>query len=91
MPGYADVAARAITAAKAQSVVLPGQDLSATIIAELATAILTLDDRVKMLDGQIHDVFAQHPQAQIIESMPGFGPILGATLLVGAGDLRAFP
>jgi hypothetical protein len=23
--------------------------------------------------------------------MPGFGPLLGASLLVGAGDLRAFP
>ena len=26
-----------------------------------------------------------------IESMPGFGPILGAQLLVAAGDLRAYP
>ena len=25
------------------------------------------------------------------ESMPGFGPFLGASLLVGANDLRAFP
>ena len=33
----------------------------------------------------------QHPQAAIIQSMPGFGPFLGASLLVGAGDLRAFP
>jgi len=23
--------------------------------------------------------------------MPGFGPFLGASLLVGTGDLRAFP
>jgi transposase len=89
--GFADVAVRAITAAKAQSVVLPGQDLSAAIIAELANAILTLDERVKTLDAQIRKVFAEHPQAEIIESMPGFGPILGASLLVGAGELRAFP
>src|SRR5829696_3801164 len=89
--GFADVAVRAITAAKAQSVVLPGQDLSAAIIAELASAILTLDERVKTLDAQIQKIFAEHPQAEIIESMPGFGPILGASLLVGAGELRAFP
>lgn len=67
------------------------QDLSAAVIAELASAILTLDERVKTLDGQIQEVFVEHPQAEIIESMPGFGPILGASLLVGAGDLRAFP
>jgi transposase len=88
---YAGVAARAVAAAQAQSVVLPGQDLSASIIAELAGSILALDARLKELDAQIEDAFNQHPQAAIIQSMPGFGPFLGACLLVGAGDLRAFP
>ena len=46
---------------------------------------------MKTLDAQIEATFAQHPQAAIIQSMPGFGPFLGASLLVGAGDLRAFP
>ena len=91
MRGSADVAARAIAAAKAQTVVLPGQDLTASIITELATAILALDDRLKALDAQIEATFAEHPQAAIIQSMPGFGPFLGASLLVGANDLRAFP
>jgi transposase len=89
--GSADVAARAATAAKAQTVVLPGQDLTASIITELATAILALDDRLKALDAQIEVTFTEHPQAAIIQSMPGFGPFLGASLLVGANDLRAFP
>ena len=89
--GFAEVAARAIAAAKAQSVVLPGQDLTASIIAELAGNVLRLDERLKSLDDQIEEVFQQHPQAAIIQSMPGFGPFLGASLLVGAGDLRAFP
>lgn len=89
--GSADVAARAFSAANAQSVVLPGQHLSAGIIAELAGGILALDERLKALDAQIQETFAEHPQAAIIQSMPGFGPFLGASLLVGAGDLRAFP
>ena len=89
--GSDEVAARATTAAKAQTVVLPGQDLTASIVTELATAILGLDDRLKALDAQIEATFAQHPQAAIIRSMPGFGPFLGASLLVGANDLRAFP
>jgi transposase len=87
----AGVAARAITAARAQMTVLPGHDLATSIIAELATNILALDERLKSLDAQIAEAFDQHPQAAVIESMPGFGPILGASLLVGAGDLRAFP
>jgi transposase len=85
------VAARAVTAARAQMMMLPGQDLAASIIAELATNILALDERLKRLDAQIAETFNQHPQAEIIQSMPGFGPFLGASLLVGAGDLRAFP
>lgn len=89
--GSADVATRATTAAKAQTVALPGQDLTASIITELATAILALDDRLKTLDAQIEMTFAEHPQAAIIQSMPGFGPFLGASLLVAANDLRAFP
>lgn len=87
----AGVAARAVTAAKAQSITLPGQDMTAGIISELATSIVALDERVKTLDAQIDELFAQHPQAASIQSMPGFGPFLGACLLVSAGDLRAFP
>jgi transposase len=87
----AGVAARAITAARAQMTVLPGQDLATSLIAELATSILALDERLRRLDAQIAEAFGRHPQAAVIESMPGFGPLLGASLLVGAGDLRAFP
>jgi transposase len=68
-----------------------GQDLIATIVAELAGNILALDECLKTLDEQIAQTFQQHPQAAVIQSMPGFGPFLGAALLVGAGDLRAFP
>jgi transposase len=87
----AGLAARAVTAAGAQHVVLPGQDVAAGIVAELATSLLTLSQRVKDLDTQIVAALEEHPQAAIIQSMPGFGPILGATLLVAAGDLCAFP
>ena len=91
MRDSAGVAARAVTAATAQLTVLPGQDLSASIITELATNILALDERLKTLNAQI-DKLAQHPQAEVIQSMPGFGPFLGASLFVSAaGDLRAFP
>jgi transposase len=89
--GYADVAARAVAAAQTQKTALAGQDVTASIIAELAGTILDQQKRLKLLDQQIQDAFAQHPQAEVIESMPGFGPVLGASLLVAAGDLAAFP
>ena len=61
------------------------------IIAELAGSLLQLDQRVQGLDQQIAAAFRRHHQAMTIESMPGFGPILGAQLLVAAGNLRAYP
>jgi len=89
--GYAGVAARAVAAAQTQRTVLVGQDVAASIVAELAGTVLAQHQRLKLLDQQIQDAFAQHPHAEVIESMPGFGPVLGACLLVAAGDLTAFP
>ncbi|MFF4120904.1 IS110 family transposase [Streptomyces sp. NPDC001714] len=85
------VAATALTAAHAQHITLPGQDTAARITADLAHQVLALDDRLKQLDRQIRDSFRTHPQAAIIESLPGMGPILGAEFLVAAGDLAAYP
>ncbi|MFF2078536.1 IS110 family transposase [Kitasatospora sp. NPDC058162] len=84
------VAATAVEAADAQRTVLPGEDIAAAIVADLATQILALDDRLKRIDKQIRDTFHTHPQAAIIESLPGIGPILGAELIVAAGDLTAY-
>ncbi|WP_316527491.1 IS110 family transposase [Kitasatospora brasiliensis] len=84
------VAVTALEAAEAQRTVLPGEDVAATIVADLATQILALDDRLKRIDKQIRDTFHAHPQAEVIESLPGIGPILGAELVVAAGDLRAY-
>ena len=89
--GYADVATRAVAAAQTQQTALAGQEVAASIIAELAEVLLTQHDRLKLLDQQIQDAFVQHPQAEVIASIPGFGPVLGASLLVAAGDLAAFP
>lgn len=86
------VAATAIAAAAAQQTTLPGEAVAvaAQIVAELARAILDLDDRIKRLETQIRDTFRTHPQAEVIESLPGMGPILGAELVVAAGDLASY-
>jgi hypothetical protein len=77
--GYAGVAARAVAAAQSQQITLPGQDIAASIVGELARNVLALDQRVTELDQQIAAMFAEHPQAEVIQSMPGFGPILALT------------
>ncbi|KAB7833469.1 IS110 family transposase [Streptomyces mobaraensis] len=84
------VAATALEAAQAQQTALPGEDVAAQIVADLAAQILALDDRLKRIDQQIRETFRSHPQAEIIESLPGMGPILGAEFVVAAGDLTAY-
>lgn len=71
------VAAGAMSAAQAQHTVVPGQDVAASIVADLAAQLLGIDERIKNLDTRITATFRAHPQAEIIESLPGMGPILG--------------
>lgn len=85
-----EVAATALEAAQAQQAALPGEDVAAQIVADLAGQILALDERMKRIDKQIRETFRRHPQAGIIESLPGMGPILGAEFVVAAGDLSAY-
>lgn len=52
-----------------------------------AVAVLaTLDEQVKILEKQVEESFGQHPDAEIILSQPGIGPVLGARVLAEFGD-----
>ncbi len=84
------LAQKALTAAKAQSLTLPAEGVAARIVAELATEVLSLKERIPALDGELQQRFFARPEARILASLPGMGPILGAEFLVAAGELRAF-
>lgn len=89
-PGIPAMAATAVTLAEQQSVALPGETVTAPLIARLARQLLDLDREIKDLDKQLGARFAQHPHAEIITSIDGFGPVLGAELLADTGgDLAA--
>lgn len=86
-----DMAAAALAAAQAQTVRLPGETTTAVLIARLAQQLLDLDRQIKDTDKLITARFRAHPQAQIIESLPGLGPILGAEFIViTGGSLTGF-
>ena len=54
-----------------------------------AVAVLsTLHEQVKALQGQVDAHFGQHPDAEIVGSQPGLGPVLGARVLAEFGDDR---
>jgi len=52
----------------------------------LIAVITALDEQVKVLEQQVRDHFGRHPDAEIILSQPGMGPVLGARVLAEFGD-----
>jgi transposase len=88
--GSNSVAYKAIGAARSQSVTLPAQNVASRIVAELAAEILALKDRLEVADEELGQRFSARPEAPILSSLPGMGPLLGAQFLVAVGNLSAF-
>ncbi|GAA3205780.1 IS110 family transposase [Actinocorallia longicatena] len=82
----------ALRAAAAQTVALPGEATTVLLIKQMARKLLDLNREIKDTDRLIASRFREHPQAHIVESLPGMGPILGAEFLVATGGnvLAAF-
>lgn len=58
----------------------------AATVRALTALIRTLNEQITVLDGQVRDLFGMHPDAEIIASQPGLGPVLGARVLAEFGD-----
>ena len=87
----AKMAEKALTAANAQHTVLPTQATGSVLVLRLAEQISTLDVEIADIDAQITELFGQHDSADVLLSMPGFGPVLAATFLANiGGNLDAF-
>ena len=52
----------------------------------LIAVITTLNEQVKVMEGEVEAVFGRHPDAEIYLSQPGLGRILGARVLGEFGD-----
>lgn len=88
--GAAEVAAKAVAAAQSQLTALPGEKRAAKLVCDLAHQLLSLDERIKDNDREIRETFRTDDRAEIIESMPGMGPILGAEFVAIVGDLSGY-
>jgi transposase len=89
--GAAKLAAGAVASANAQAIRLPGEQLAAHLVADLAEGVLALDEQIRQVDELIEGRFRRHPAAEVICSLPGMGVLLGAEFLAAtAGDMAAF-
>jgi transposase len=82
------LAEKAIRAAQAQRVTTPAEQVAAEIARELAERALDLKERTAELDGELERRVLAHPLAEILLSLPGMGPVLGAEFLTAVGDPR---
>jgi transposase len=89
--GSAALAKTAVEAAQAQQTALPGETLAAAMVARLAKGVMALDEEIAELDALIEAKFREHPHAEVIHSLPGMGPKLGAEFIAATGgDMNAF-
>jgi transposase len=87
----AKLADLALAAAERQSITVPSQDTAAALAAELAGHLLHLRERIKGTDKAIAAGVDALPQAAVLRSLPGIGPLVAAEFTVAVGDLSTFP
>lgn len=89
--GAAALAEAAVEAAKSQRTALPGEDLAAALIARQAQALITVNEEIGEVESMIEARFREHRHAEVILSLPGMGPMLGAEFIAATGgDLDTF-
>ncbi|WP_094275467.1 IS110 family transposase [Rhodococcus sp. OK302] len=81
----AAVAQKAVDAAGAQRTVLATQATGSVLVTKLAAEITVIDHELADLDAQITERFTRHESAEVLLSLPGFGPVLAATFLANIG------
>ncbi|MGW7369451.1 IS110 family transposase [Streptomyces sp. NPDC054841] len=89
--GAEDLAAAALEAAARQHTAVTGERAIAQVIHTLAKEVMTFNEQIAEIDKLIGARFREHDLAEVISSMPGIGPLLGAEFLAAtAGDMSRF-
>ncbi|MGW0628853.1 IS110 family transposase [Streptomyces sp. NPDC002758] len=89
--GAEALAAAALDAAERQHTAVPGEKITAQVVQILAREVMGLSEEIAEIDKLIEARFRDHDLAEVIASMPGIGPLLGAEFLAAtAGDLSRY-
>jgi transposase/transposase IS116/IS110/IS902 family protein len=80
----------AVAAAQAQRVTVPGETVSAGLIRELASEMLSAREQLKLIDKCTEAILADHPDAALVRSLPGMGATLTAEFFAITGGIDRF-
>ena len=89
--GLDALADRALEAARAQKIVVPGEAAIADLIRDLATEALDARQKIARIDRDLEGLLADHPDGALIRSLPGMGAVLAAEFIACLGNIRRFP
>jgi transposase len=81
----------ALAAADRQRISVPGEKVAAGIVKDLAAEALQARAKIAALDAQIAELVDQHPDAALVQSLPGMGATLTAEFLAVAGGITRYP
>lgn len=88
--GVLQLAEEAIALAKAQPLDVPGATTRARLVRDMASEALSAREARERIDREVADMLADHPDAALIQSLPGMGVVLTAELIANIGDIRRF-
>lgn len=85
------LAEAAFAAAESQHTSVTGEKAVAQLVHTLAREVMRLNEQITRTDKLIEARFREHAQAEVIASLPGIGPLLGAEFLAATGgDMTVF-
>ncbi|MFI7023089.1 transposase [Micromonospora sp. NPDC049900] len=82
---------KVLTAARTQTVAVAGEATAAGIVAQMATDLEAVNDRIVAIEKTITAVGAEHELGEIVTGLPGIGTTLAAEFLAHAGTLTTYP
>lgn len=88
--GIDGLADRALKAARAQAIAVPGEAATAELIRELALEALEARQKIARIDRELEALLDRHPDGALIRSLPGMGAVLTAEFIACTGDIRRF-
>ncbi|MGW1810118.1 IS110 family transposase [Streptomyces sp. NPDC002078] len=89
--GSEALATKAVEAAERQHTAVAGETAIAKMVLTFTKEVMALNEKISETDKLIEGRFREHELAEVIQSLPGIGTVLGAEFLVAVGgSLDAF-
>jgi transposase len=85
-----ELADHALSAAHEQRIAVAGERVAADLVRELAVEAARTRSRLCALDRDLEAALERHPDAALIQSLPGMGVTLAAEFIAEAGTIERF-